>query len=151
MPIFDRSASRPGCAEAGLLGSVLGLAKPRSPSVRPLPREDRRRQRRASIMRASGRPRFARTVLRLGSRDERETPASTGCCAGLASCRGPSARSSTRQGQASSAGLRALSEMTYCLWSEDPGEAPAAKRLVADADTDSGALLCQKLLTFHWA
>ena len=33
-----------------------------------------------------------------------------------------------------------LSEMTSCLWSEDPGEAPADKRLVADANTDSGAL-----------
>ena len=34
MPIFDRSASRPGCAEADLLRSVLGLAKPEIP-VRP--------------------------------------------------------------------------------------------------------------------
>ena len=25
--------------------------------------------------------------------------------------------------------------MTFCLWPEDPGEAPAANRLVADADT----------------
>ena len=118
MPIFDHSASRPGCAEANLLRSVLGPAKPSSrPSnsfrVR-LSRAATARERQARL----DRPRFARTVLRLGSRDEREAPASTGCCAGLASGRGPSARSSTRQGLASSAGLRSLTEMTYCLWSE---------------------------------
>ena len=32
-----------------------------------------------------------------------------------------------------------LSEMTSCLWSEDLGEASADERLVADANTDSGA------------
>jgi hypothetical protein len=53
MPFFDRSASSPGCAEAGLLGRVPGLASPRPPSAQSLPREDRRKQRRASIMRAS--------------------------------------------------------------------------------------------------
>lgn len=32
-----------------------------------------------------------------------------------------------------------LSETTYCLWPEDAGEIPAVKRLIADADTASGA------------
>ena len=32
-----------------------------------------------------------------------------------------------------------FSKTTYCLWAKDAGEAPAAKRLVTDADTDSGA------------
>ena len=140
MPIFDHSASRPGCAEAGLLRSVLGPARPRSPSVQPLPREDRGRQRRASVMRAS--VVLALLGLFCGSAvvmSEKPQPP-PGAAPVSASCRGPSARSSTRQGQAGSAGLRSLTEMTYCLWSEDPGEAPAASRLVAEADTDSGAL-----------
>src|SRR6185295_12515805 len=33
-----------------------------------------------------------------------------------------------------------LTEMTYCLWSEAPDEPPAASRVVAEADIDSGAL-----------
>jgi hypothetical protein len=31
-----------------------------------------------------------------------------------------------------------LSEMTSCLWSDDPGAASADERLVADANTKSG-------------
>ena len=116
MPIFDHSASRPGCAEANLpQRSWPGETELPVPPTSPrFSRAATARERQAR----PGRPRFARTVLRLGSRDEREAPASTGCCAGLASGRGPSARSSTRQGQDGAAGLRTLTEMTYCLWSE---------------------------------
>ena len=32
-----------------------------------------------------------------------------------------------------------LGEMTYCLWTEDTSEAPAVRRLVAEADSDAGA------------
>jgi hypothetical protein len=53
MPIFDRSsASRLGCAEAGLLQSIPGLAKPGSPYLLRQPRNHSWRQRRASLTRA---------------------------------------------------------------------------------------------------
>ena len=52
MPVFDRSASRPSRAEADLLRSVLGPAKPRSTSFQQASREYRRRQRRARVTRA---------------------------------------------------------------------------------------------------
>ena len=53
MSFLGRSASRPGCAEVGFLRVVPGMAGRGSPSVRPLRREDHRKQRHASIMRAS--------------------------------------------------------------------------------------------------
>src|SRR5215217_299604 len=52
MPVFDRSASRPDRAEAELLRSVLGPAKPRTTSLRTLSREYRQRQVRESVTRA---------------------------------------------------------------------------------------------------
>ena len=52
MPIFDHSASRPGCAEANLPQSVLGPAKPSFPSLQLLSGDFRGRQRRASVKRA---------------------------------------------------------------------------------------------------
>src|SRR5918995_2493419 len=52
MPIFDLSASRPTCAEADFLRSVLGPAKLKSLSFQLLPHDDRGRHRRASVKRA---------------------------------------------------------------------------------------------------
>src|SRR5215218_6708362 len=53
MPIFDPSASSPGCAGADLLRSVPGLAKPRPLSFQLWPHDDGERHRRASVRRAS--------------------------------------------------------------------------------------------------
>jgi len=51
---FDGSVSQPGCgAEANLLRGVPGLAKPGSPSSQLFPPDDRGRQLRASVTRAS--------------------------------------------------------------------------------------------------
>jgi hypothetical protein len=140
MPIFDRSASRPGRAEADLLEGVLGLASTRSPSVRPLPREERRRQRRASIMRAS--VVLALLGLFCGSAvvmSEKLQPPP-----GAAPALPPAAAHAPVRAHAKAWPALPASgspdEMTYCLWSEDPGEALAAKRLVADAYTNPGAL-----------
>jgi hypothetical protein len=138
MPIFGRSASRPSCAEAGLLGSVLGLASPRFPSVRPLPREDRWRQRRAGIMRAS--VVLALLGLFCGSAvvmSEKPQPPP-----GAARVSPPAAAQAPARAHAKAwPALPTLSlrEMTSWLWSDDPGEAPAVRRLVADANTGSGA------------
>jgi hypothetical protein len=52
MPVFDRSASQPGRAEAELLRGILGPAKPRSTSLRLLSRDYRQRQARATVTRA---------------------------------------------------------------------------------------------------
>jgi hypothetical protein len=137
MPIFDRSASRPGCAEADLLGSVPGLANPRSPAVRPLPRDDRRRQRRASIMRAS--VVFALLGLFCGSAvvmsEKPQPPPGAAPVLPPAAAQAP-VRAHAKAWRALPAS--SLGEMTYCLWSEDPGEASADERLVADANTKSG-------------
>jgi hypothetical protein len=140
MPIFDRSASRPSCAEAGLLGGVPGLASPRSPSVRPLPREDRRRQRRASIMRAS-------VVLALLGlfcvsavvmSEKPQPPPGAAPVSPPAAAQAP-VRAHARAWPALPASSP-LIQMTSFLSSEDPGENTVAKRLIADADTDPGAL-----------
>jgi hypothetical protein len=139
MPIFGRSASRPVCAEAGLLGSVLGLASSRSPSARSLPREDRRKQRHASIMRAS----VVLTLLGLfcGSAfvmSEKSQPP-----LGAAPASPPAAGQVPDRAHAearSALPAFSLGEMTYCLWSKDLGGASADDRLVADANTDSGDL-----------
>jgi len=138
MPIFDRSASRPGCAEAGLLGSVPGLASLRSPSVRPLPREHRRRQRRASIMRAS--VVLALLGLFCGSAvvmsENPQLPPDAALVSPRAAAQGP-VRAQAKAWPALPA--LSFSEMTSCLWPEDPDEASADQRLVADLNTDSGA------------
>ena len=139
MPIFDRSASRPGCAEAGLLGSVPGLASLRSPSVRPLPREHRRRQRRASIMRAS--VVLALLGLFCGSAvvmsENPQLPPDAALVSPRAAAQGP-VRAQAKAWPALPA--LSFSEMTSCLWPEDPDEPPAASRVVAEADIDAGAL-----------
>jgi hypothetical protein len=138
MPIFGRSASRPGCAEAGLLGSVLGLASPRFPSVRPLPREDRWRQRRAGIMRAA--VVLALLGLFCGSAvvmSEKPQPSP-----GAAPISPPAATQAPVRAHAKAwraLPALSLSEMTSWLWPDDPAEASADERLVADAHTGSGA------------
>jgi hypothetical protein len=116
MPFLDRSASRPGCAEAGLLGSSLGLASPRSSFRLMLQGNYCVRQRRASVMRAL-------IILAL---------------LGLF-CGSAVMMSEKPQPPPDAAPALSLSETTYCLWPEDAGEAPAATRLIADADTASGA------------
>ena len=138
MPIFDRSASRPGGAEAGLLGSVPGLASLRSPSVRPLPREHRRRQRRASIMRAS----VVLALLGLFCGSAVVMSESPQLPPGVAPVSPPAAAQEPVRAQAKAwpaLPALSLSEMTYCRWSDGPGEASADERLVADANTGSGA------------
>jgi hypothetical protein len=116
MPIFDRSASRPNCAEAGLLRSVPGLAQPNSLSFQLLPLDDRRRQRRASAKPQPSPgaapispPAAAQAPVRAHAKAWRALPALS------------------------------LSEMTSWLWPDDPGEPSADERLVADAHTGSGA------------
>ena len=52
MPVFDRSASRPGRAEADLLRSVLGPAKPRATSLQQVSHEYCWQPRRAICTRA---------------------------------------------------------------------------------------------------
>ena len=52
MPVFDRSASRPGRAEANFLRGVLGPAKPNTTSFQRASHDSRRRQRRATVTRA---------------------------------------------------------------------------------------------------
>jgi hypothetical protein len=140
MPIVDRSASRPSGAEAGLLGRVPGLASHRFPSVRPLPREDRGRQRRASIMRAS--VVLALLGLFCGSAfvmSENPQPPP-----GAAPISPPGAAQAPVRAHAEARPALPvpgpLTEMTYCLWTEGSGEAPAVRRLVAEANTDAGAL-----------
>jgi hypothetical protein len=138
MPIFGRSASRPGCAEAGLLGSVLGLASPRSPSVRPLPREDRWRQRRASIMRAS----VVLALLGLFCGSAVVMSEKPQLSPGAAPVSPPAAAQAPVRAHAKAwpaLPALSLSEMTSCLWSKDPGGASADEWLVADANPDSGA------------
>jgi hypothetical protein len=52
MPVFDRSASRSGRAEADFLRGVLGPAKPTVTSFKQASRDFRRRQQRATVIRA---------------------------------------------------------------------------------------------------
>ncbi|MPR10411.1 hypothetical protein [Microvirga tunisiensis] len=139
MPIFDHSASRPGYAEAALLRSVLGSAKPSVSSFQRLSGDFRGRQRRASVKRAL--VVLALLGLFCGSAavmSEKPPPPS-----GPAPVRPPAAaQGPVRAHVKARPGLLVpgpLTEMTYCLWSEDPGEPPAARRLVAEVDTDAGA------------
>jgi hypothetical protein len=138
MPIFDRSASRPNCAEAGLLRSVPGLAQPNSLSFQLLPLDDRRRQQRASAKRAS----IVLALLGLfcGSAvvmSEKPQPSP-----GAAPISPPAAAQAPVRAHAKAwraLPALSLSEMTSWLWPDDPAEASADERLVADANTDSGA------------
>jgi hypothetical protein len=139
MPIFDPSASSPGCAGADLLRSVPGLAKPSSPSFQLLPLDDRGRHRRASVKRAS----IVLALLGLfcGSAvvmSERPQPLPGAAPAGPPAGAEAPIRAYAEARPVPPA-VSPLCEKTYCLWSEDPGAAPAAKHLVADADPDPGA------------
>jgi hypothetical protein len=138
MPFLDRSASRPGCAEAGLLGSSLGLASPRSSFRLMLQGNYCVRQRRASVMRAL--IILALLGLFCGSAvmmsEKPQPPPDAAPVQPPDPVQAP-VRAHAKAGPT----LPALSPSgtTYCLSSEEPGEAPAAKRLIADADTASGA------------
>jgi hypothetical protein len=137
MPIFGRSASRPGCAEAGLLGSVLGLASPRFPSVRPLPREDRWRQRRAGIMRAS----VVLALLGLFCGSAVVMSEKPQLSPGAAPVSPPAAAQAPVRAHAKAwpaLPALSLSEMMSWLWPDNPSEASAHERLVADLNTDPG-------------
>lgn len=131
MPVFDRYASRLNCAETGLPGRVPGLVSPGSSSVRPLPCGDRRRQRRASIMRAS--VVLALLGLFCGSAvvmSEKPQPSP-----GAALVSPPAAAEAPVRAHAKAwpaLPALSLSGMTSCLWSDDLGEASA------DANTGSG-------------
>jgi hypothetical protein len=136
MPVFDRSASRPGRAEADLLRSVLGPAKPRSTSLRLYSRDYRRRQARATVTRAL-------VVLTL-----------LGCFFGSAVVMSENRRSRPGAVPVLPSGaaqapvrahayvwpalpaLRCSNEMPDRLPSETPGEALTPKRLVAETDTN---------------
>ena len=140
MPIFDHSASRPGCAEAALLRSVLGPAKPSVSSFQRLSGGYRGRQRRASVKRAL--VVLALLGLFCGSAtvmSEKPQPPS-----GAAPVRPPAAAQAPVRAHAKAKPALPIpgpvTEMVYCLWTEGPGEAPAVRRLVAEADTDAGAL-----------
>jgi hypothetical protein len=140
MPIFDHSASRPGCAEAAFLRSVLGPAKPTVSSFQLLSGDFRGRQRRASVKRAM----VVFTLLGLfcGSAammsEKPQPPPDAGPVSPPAAARAPVRAHAKVRPALPVPGP--LTEMTYCLWSDDPGEAPAVRRLVAEADTDAGAL-----------
>ncbi|MPR10651.1 hypothetical protein [Microvirga tunisiensis] len=139
MPIFDHSAWQPGCAEAALLRSVLGPANPSVSSFQRLSGELRGRQRRASVKRAM--VVFALLGLFCGSAvvmSERPQPPP-----GAAPVSPPAAAQAPVRAHAKAwpaLPALSLSEMTYCLWTEDTSEDPAVRRLVAEADTDAGAL-----------
>jgi hypothetical protein len=140
MAIPDHSASRPGWAEAALLRSVLGPAKPSFPSFQLLSGYFRGRQRRASVKRAM--VVLALLGLFCGSAvvmSEKPPPPP-----GAVPISPPAAAQAPVRAHAKARPALPvpgpLAEMTYCLWSEDPGEAPAARRPVAEADTDAGAL-----------
>lgn len=136
MPIVDRSTPRPSCAQAGLPGSVPGLACPRFPSVRSLPREDRRWQRRASIMRAA--VVLALLGLFCGSTimmSEKPQPPPAAPVLPPAAAQAP-VRARVKAWLALP--TSSLSGMTSGLWLEVPGGTQAGKRLVADSNTDSG-------------
>ena len=137
MPIFDHSASRPGCAEANLLQSVLGPAKPSFPPLQPLG-DFRGRQRRASVKRAL--VVLALLGLFCGSAvvmSEKPQP--------------PPGAAPTWLPAAAQAPVRAHAKARTELPASEPhrndllpvvggpGEPPAASRVVA-ADIDSGAL-----------
>ena len=91
MSIFDRFASRP----AGAPPAICEFLAWQNSDPPPTAWESRRAATRKGNARLD-RPGVARTVLRLGSHNERKAPASTGCCADLASGHGPSPRSNTR-------------------------------------------------------
>ena len=139
MPIFDHSVSRSGCAAADLLQSVPSLAKLRSLSFQLVSHDDRRYWR-GSVARAS----IVLAVLGLfcGSAvvmGEKPQP-SPGVAPGwpCAETQAP-VRAHAKAWRVLSALSPLSGEMTLCLRSEDPSMAPAAKRLVTDADTDPGA------------
>ena len=140
MPIFDRSVSQPSCAGARLLGSVHFLASLRSPSVHPPPRDDRRRQRRASIMRAL----VVLTLLGLfcGSAvvtsEKPQPPPDAAPVSPPAAAQGPVRVHAKARPALLVPGP--LAGRTYCLWPDGSGEASADERLVADLNTDAGAL-----------
>jgi len=140
MPIFDHSASRPGCAEANLPQSVPGPAKPSFPSLQLLSGDFRGRQRRASVKRAL--VVLALLGLFCGSAavmSERPQPPPGAAPVWLPAAAQAPVRAHAKA-RTELPASESLTEMTYCLWSEAPGEPPAASRVVAEADIDSGAL-----------
>ena len=139
MPIFDHPASRPGCAEANLPRSVLGLAKPSFPSFQHLSGNFRGRQRLASVKRVL--VVLALLGLFCGSAaimSEKPQPPP-----GAAPVwHSPTAQGPVRthaKARPSLPASESLTDPTYCLLTEDPDEAPATSRLVVEASTDSGA------------
>ena len=108
-------------------------------SVRQLPRDDRRWQRRASIIRAS--VVLALLGLFCGSAslmsEKPQLPPDAARVSPPAGAPAPVQAHAKAAWPALSA--LSLSEMTYCLRSEDPGGVSVAKPLIAYTDTDPGA------------
>jgi hypothetical protein len=127
MPIFDRSVSRPSCAEADLLRGVPGLSTPSSPSFPLLLRNDRWQHRRASVTRAL----IVLALLGLFCGSAVVMSEKTQPSPGAA----PVWRAAAAQ-----ASVRAHAEVWTTLpASSRLGKVPAAKRLLPDTFISSGA------------
>jgi len=148
VPVFDSSSSQLGRAEANLLRSVLGPAKRRSTSFQQASRDYRWRQRRATVTRAFivfgliGL--FCGSAVMMGAKLSPPLDAAGTFPPAAAPPPSP-APAPKRSEQPSSAPASpsappSLDDTSHRLRSGYAGEATAGRRLVADANTSSGAL-----------
>jgi hypothetical protein len=148
VPVFDRSASRPGRAEANLLRSVLGPAKRRSTSFHQASRDYRWRQRRASVTRALivfgliGL--FCGSAVMMGAKLRPPPDAARAFPPGTAQTPFPAPTPKRSEHPSSAPASQSapppLDDTSHRLRLEYVGDATAGIRLVGDANTSSGAL-----------